>query len=178
VNPSKSRITSRFRTHTQRSMSRSLSLAGSALFAALGLAPSCVSTWVQDEAEAETAPHDYSAIDSTHLPGPSEKVSFTRHVKPILQTKCVACHTGTDASAGYRLDQKEVAFTLGPRGPRISPGNPGKSLLLNVAGTHRNAAVMPPVGNRLTEVESQLLTRWIEEGAPWPEGAAGHLRAP
>ena len=159
-------------------MSKSLSLTGALLLAALGLSPSCVSTWVQDEVEAETAPRDFSAIDLTQLPGPSDKVSFIRHVKPVLETKCVACHTGKDASGGYRLDQRQAALLSGYRGARIAPGHPKRSLLLEVASTHQNVAVMPPVGNRLTEAESHLLARWIKEGAPWPKGEEGRLRAP
>lgn len=159
-------------------MSKSLSLAGAALLAALGLSPSCVSTWMQDEVESETATRDFHAIDPALLPDPSEKVSFTRHVKPVLEGKCLACHSGEEAGGGYRLDQRQTAFVNGYRGSRIEPGHPRRSLLLDVAGMHRNVAVMPPVGNLLTDAESQLLTRWIKEGALWPEGAAGNLRRP
>lgn len=159
-------------------MSKSLSFPSAALLGALILSPSCKSVGTRHQVEAETATRDYEAIDPTLLPASSEKLSFTRHVKPVLEAKCVACHSGVAAAGGYRLDEKKLAFTTGYRGARIAPSHPDQSLMLNVAGTHRNVAVMPPVGNRLTEAESRLLERWIKEGAPWPEGAGGKLRAP
>jgi uncharacterized membrane protein len=159
-------------------MMKNLSFTRAALLAALSLAPSCVSTWMQDEADSETAPRDYSALEEVQMPGPSEKVSFTRHVKPILETKCLPCHSGTDTATAYKLNDRESAFSTGLPGARIVPGHPGRSLLLDVAGTHRNVAAMPAAGNRLTEAESRLLARWIKEGASWPAGPAGHLRAP
>ncbi|RBP38185.1 cytochrome c [Roseimicrobium gellanilyticum] len=159
-------------------MTKPRSLTGIAVLAMLGLAPSCVSTWMQNAAESETAPGDYSALENAQFPGSSERVSFSRHVKPILKLKCLPCHTSEVIATAYRLDTKKAAFASGPAGSRIVPGDPKKSLLLNVAGVHRNIAVMPPVGNRLTEAESRLLTRWIKEGASWPEGTAGHLQAP
>lgn len=159
-------------------MLRTLTFTRAALLVLLGLAPSCVCTWMQDKADSETAPQDYSAIQEAQLPTPSEAVSFTRHVKPILETKCLPCHSGTDTATAYKLNDKEAAFSAGLTGARIVPGHPRRSPLLDVAGTHRNVAAMPAVGNRLTEAESRLLARWVKEGAFWPAGPQGHLRAP
>lgn len=105
-----------------------------------------------------------------------QTVSFEREVKPVLESKCLSCHSGSSAPWGFRLESKEFAFATGTSGPRIVPGKPGQSALLSLASTHKNIAVMPLVGNGLTKQESQMLHRWIAEGALWPEGRAGALK--
>jgi hypothetical protein len=103
-------------------------------------------------------------------------VSFEHQVKPILESKCLACHSEASAPWGFRLETRELAFAPGPSGARIVPGRPDHSLILALASTHKNVAVMPLVGNRLTATESKILRRWIAEGAVWPRGKAGLLK--
>ena len=150
-------------------MSKSLSFPSAALLGALILSQSCKSVGTRHQVEAETATRDYEAIDPTLLPASSEKLSFTRHVKPVLEAKCVACHSGVAAAGGYRLDEKKLAFTTGYRGARIAPSHPGQSLMLDVAGTHRNVAVMPPVGNRLTEQKAGSWSAGSKRALPGPK---------
>lgn len=106
------------------------------------------------------------------------QVSFTRQVKPILESKCLACHSGDSAPWGFSLESRELAFAPGTSGPRIVPGKPEHSVILALASTHKNVAVMPLVGKPLTAAESHTLRQWIVEGAHWPEGHAGHLKPP
>ncbi len=133
------------------------------------LLAACASQPPTQEPAAAPAPVTAAAAES------SARVSFERQVKPILESKCLACHSGASAPWGFRLESKEFAFVRGTSGPRIVPGKPEQTLILALASTHKNVAVMPLDGAHLTEAESKTLRRWVEEGATWPAGRSGHL---
>ena len=133
------------------------------------------STAVRDQG-AETAPEGLSALPAGKGK-PQARVDFQKEIRPILESKCVPCHSGTAAPRGFRLDSRAAAFAAGAGGARIIPGHPEKSLLLAISSTHQNVAVMPVVGNRLTARESERLAQWISEGAHWPSGREGQLSA-
>jgi hypothetical protein len=99
------------------------------------------------------------------------KVEFNRVVRPILSSRCFACH-GPDRGqrkAALRLDVADDG--VGFRGGRrvLFPGKPEKSpLLLRV--THANPSLrMPPPGRHtpLSSTEVEVLRRWIREGAEY-----------
>jgi hypothetical protein len=118
-------------------------------------------------------------LTSEALATSRDDISFSTHVGPILQAKCLACHSGQTAIAGYSLENRERAFAAGPAGPRIVPHRPEQSRLIsNVSATHASLDVMPPVGDRLLKVEKKILRRWIEQGAVWPAGPEGTLTPP
>lgn len=124
----------------------------------------------------ETVTHDLTVLDRAALADGKHAVSFAKQVKPILESKCLACHSGDPAPGIYRLESKSLAFASGPAGPRILPGRPDQSPILAFASTHKNVATMPAVGNQLTATEAMILRRWVAEGASWPGGWAGRLR--
>lgn len=141
------------------------------------LLPSCQLT--SSPPESETAPADWTPLTSESLATSRNDISFSTHVGPILQAKCLACHSGQTAIAGYSLENRERAFAAGPAGPRIVPHRPEQSRLIsNVSATHASLDVMPPVGDRLLKVEKKILRRWIEQGAVWPAGPEGTLTPP
>ena len=120
---------------------------------------------------------------TTPTPTPSEPATgshatmdFARQVKPILESKCLACHSGDSAPWGFSLESKALAFKPGTSGPRIIPGKPDQSLLLALSSTHKNVPVMPLTADHLTDTQSLVLRKWILEGAAWPEGKAGQLK--
>lgn len=109
----------------------------------------------------------------------SGKVSFKKHVAPVLQSRCLPCHNGKTMPNLFSMTSRTAAFQAGALGPRIVPGSPDKSLLfLNPSGTHKAIKVMPPVGNRLTDEDLAILRRWITQGAEWPAGSSGRLSPP
>ncbi len=111
----------------------------------------------------------FATVKSQNRRTAPENVDFFRDVKPLLESRCGDCHRGTKAKGGLRLDGAEFAHKGGDSGPAFEPGNTGNSELLRRVRTADSDEVMPPKGNRLTESEASLLTRWIEEGASWPE---------
>lgn len=133
----------------------------------------------QSPPQSETAPADWTPLSQEAIASSKGKISFGTHVAPILEAKCLACHSGDTAIAGYSLQNRQRAFQPGPAGPRIIPGDPAHSkLVTNISAAHASLDVMPPVGDRLLKVEKTILRRWIKQGAEWPDGPAGTLRVP
>jgi mono/diheme cytochrome c family protein len=98
-------------------------------------------------------------------------VDFVRDIRPIFEQHCYECHGDKKQKGGLRLDVRAAALKGGDaRGPDIVPGKAKQSPLLHLVTTEDEDEVMPPKGNRLNPAQIALLTRWIDEGAVWPEG--------
>jgi mono/diheme cytochrome c family protein len=101
-------------------------------------------------------------------------VDFDRDIQPILSENCYQCH-GPDAGARkakLRLDRKEGALGKNEDGRAIvSPGKPGESeLITRILSTDSDEVMPTPKSNKkLTAAQKQLLTRWVEQGAPWAQ---------
>ena len=102
-------------------------------------------------------------------------IDFDRDIRPILSNTCYHCHgpDPTTRKAGLRLDSKPDAFATLRSGSRaIVPGNPDESeLLLRITAEPDDPGKMPPpeAPNQLTPDQIQILTAWIQQGAPWTE---------
>ncbi len=128
--------------------------------------------------ESETRPAGVNVLSEKELAKALQgRVRFERHVKPVLEAKCLACHQVEAMPGRLSLESREAALRSGTLGVFIVPGRPESSRFLqNLTKAH--AVAMPPVGETLTREEEQLLTRWIAQGAEWPAGADGRLRTP
>ncbi len=94
-----------------------------------------------------------------------------REVLPLLTSKCGSCH-GKAASGGLRLDSAAALLKGGASGkPSLRPGDPEGSLLLERVRSTDPHLRMPPGGQGLKPAEIEILSRWIKQGAPWPEAA-------
>lgn len=104
---------------------------------------------------------------------------FLTEVKPVLQQHCLACHNGSLPPPSLNLTTKATAFTRSASGrDYILPEDPDCSLLISAVqrgGTHPK--MMPRTEVSLTEDQIGMLREWIEDGAYWPEGEKGVLRA-
>ena len=87
----------------------------------------------------------------------------------ILQAQCGSCHSGSVAMSGLRLDSKESLLKGGNRGPALKPGSASASLLIQAVG-HTGKLAMPP-GKKLPAEDLELLSKWVDSGASWPEAA-------
>ncbi|WP_290792099.1 PSD1 and planctomycete cytochrome C domain-containing protein [Flavihumibacter sp. UBA7668] len=115
-----------------------------------------------------------ACLDSAAEGGiPSGKISYNYHVRPILSDKCFKCH-GPDLNkmeAGLRLDLPEFAFaplkeTKGAFA--LVPGKPEESELYKRVISTDSAIMMPTPDSHLgslSEVETGIIKKWIEEGA-------------
>src|ERR1700733_7255591 len=97
---------------------------------------------------------------------------FAHDVRPILESRCWACHGSKLQMHGLRLDHRADALKGGGSGvPAIVPGSSAQSLLVKyVAGLDKDV-VMPPAGARLKPPEVDTLRAWIDAGAIWPGDA-------
>ena len=90
-------------------------------------------------------------------------------VRPILEQNCLECHNAKKDKGDLRLDTKKHAFTTGDSGPSIIPGKPEESSTYTLTTLPADDDdIMPPKGDPLTKVQTDVLKRWIEEGAEWP----------
>ncbi|TDU81132.1 cytochrome c [Prosthecobacter fusiformis] len=98
-------------------------------------------------------------------------VDFVREVRPVLEHHCYSCHGPEKQKSGLRLDIKSEALKGGDsHAPNILPGQAQDSPLIQFITTDDEDMQMPPKGARLSTAEVAILTRWINEGAVWPDG--------
>jgi hypothetical protein len=102
--------------------------------------------------------------------GLATDIDFVRDVRPIFEQHCYSCHGPDKHKSGLRLDIKQAALKGGDNhGPDILPGNAADSPLIHFIRTDNEDELMPPKG-KLSDSDIQTLTRWINAGAPWPDG--------
>jgi hypothetical protein len=100
---------------------------------------------------------------------------FRSKIRPIFAGRCQGCHNDTLKFSGLTLDSAEGMRAGGLHGPVIAPGKPEASRLYRrVARLEK--PLMPMQGDPLSNEEAELVKRWIEMGAPWPEEAAAQDR--
>lgn len=105
-------------------------------------------------------------------------VDFVKQIKPLIAERCVECHHSESMLGDLNLQSRKLAFGKRSGGPVIAPGQPERSLLY-VALTlpPKEKKAMPATGHRIPKDEVELIRRWIEEGAKWPEGEEGFVPA-
>jgi hypothetical protein len=103
----------------------------------------------------------------------AEPVDFQRDIRPLLSAKCFVCHGPSAEGRGGELRLDVAADALREREGRraIVPGKPRESELIRRITAADVAERMPPAESKktLTPREIDLLTRWIEQGAPYAD---------
>lgn len=111
---------------------------------------------------------------STSCASATVAIDFVKDVRPIFEKHCYECHSEKKQKSGLRLDVKKAAIIGGDNhGPDIVPGKPLESPLIQFLTTEVDDELMPPLKEgraRMTKEEIAVLTRWVEEGAVWPDG--------
>ncbi len=117
-----------------------------------------------------------AADNEQRPPATTKTVDFVRDIQPIFQRACTRCHGDEKQKGDYRLDVRTTALTGGESyAPNIVAGKSADSPLIKfVSGT--GDLVMPPEGDRLSIDDISLLRAWIDQGAKWPDSAAGTIR--
>ena len=104
------------------------------------------------------------------------EVDFGRHIKPILEGRCVNCHNRQSMPDRISFETRELALTTGEHGRAIIPGDPDNSRILNfINAPHDTKVSMPRSGHGVTAEEAETIREWIAAGARWPDGKAGRL---
>jgi uncharacterized membrane protein len=117
--------------------------------------------------DSETRPVGEPVLSAAELAEARVAVGFPKHVKPILEERCLHCHNRKELPERFSLETRVEAFK---GGKRIVPGRANESLLIIVLTTGNHAMAMPAVGTAPPQEEIQVLKRWIDAGADWPAG--------
>lgn len=100
----------------------------------------------------------------------SHAVDFVRDVRLIFEKHCYECHGVKKQKNEYRLDIKSIALTGGEdHAPNIIAGKSTESPLFRFVSGADEKIAMPPK-SKLSSAEIDVLKRWIDEGAVWPDG--------
>lgn len=100
-----------------------------------------------------------------------QKVDFVSQVKPILEATCLSCHGADRPKGGLRIDTLAATLEGGDYGPVLKPGKPEESTLYTTTILPPgDEMIMPPKGDPLAKEQTEILRRWILQGAEWPEG--------
>lgn len=93
---------------------------------------------------------------------------FDADIRPLLEGKCLACHSAANKLGGLSLENSASAIQGGAGGPSIVPGAPDRSPLLARMRLPAGATgAMPPAGPRPSELELSAVRTWILDGARW-----------
>jgi mono/diheme cytochrome c family protein len=106
-----------------------------------------------------------------------DKVDFARDVQPIFRQYCIGCHGAALHQAGLRLDRRSDAMRGGTTSPGvIHPGDGRSSFLYIKISSSQFGPQMPPTGPLRPE-QIEIIRRWIDDGAEWPDALAGDAPA-
>src|SRR5712691_8506342 len=97
-----------------------------------------------------------------------DAVDYSRQIKPLLQSRCYACHGVLKQESKLRLDTAVFAIEGGENGAAIVAGDAAASSLIKRVSTTDESERMPPEGEPLTAAQIQLLKAWIAQGAKAP----------
>ncbi|MBC7807103.1 MAG: PSD1 domain-containing protein [Akkermansiaceae bacterium] len=107
--------------------------------------------------------------DETLLPQapatPEALAFFETKIRPVLADNCYSCHGKNAQIAGLRMDSREALLKGGDSGTSLVPGDPEKSLLLQVV--QHSGKIKMPQGGKLKDNEIADIAEWIKMGAPW-----------
>lgn len=95
----------------------------------------------------------------------SAGVDFVKDIAPIIKDSCLKCHGPEKQKGKLRLDSKAEALKKG-----IKPGKPDDSTFYTLLITDNEDERMPEKAPALPKEKIDLIKKWIEQGAPWPDG--------
>ncbi|MDA0659694.1 MAG: SUMF1/EgtB/PvdO family nonheme iron enzyme [Planctomycetota bacterium] len=107
--------------------------------------------------------------------GVQVRIDFGKHIQPILEQECLACHSSAKAEGDLNLTSRETAFTTGHKSPSIRAGYPDRSPLYKSTTLAKDdKQLMPPIGKGgpLAQEAIEKLRLWIAQGAIWPDGVS------
>lgn len=109
--------------------------------------------------------------------GHAQEVAWV-DLEPVLQSRCVMCHSGPGAPLGLHLDSLQGLLDGSRNGPVAKAGDPADSELirrLKGISQPRMPLTGPPF---LTEEEISLFERWIATGMPAAPNAPAAAKEP
>ncbi len=105
----------------------------------------------------------------------AEAIDFEKDVHPILAERCFKCHAGDEHKGGLSMSTREALLEGGEYGPAVIPKDAENSTLIEMITSTDPEDQMPPKGDRLSEVEIDILKAWINADLPWEMTKASDL---
>ena len=103
----------------------------------------------------------------------AEGPDFAKEIAPILEASCVKCHNSTKAKGKLNIQTKEGAMKGGEDSKLLVAGKADESALIKVLLLPEDDDdAMPPKDKapRPDKDKIELLKKWINAGAEWPDG--------
>lgn len=128
--------------------------------------------WSEDYEGPRDAKRNFSLVSlkGKNTLSHEQEIELNTQVRAIFAHNCYKCHSSDKTKGELRLDQKDLVFKGGKHGPILEPGKPHQSEIIrriNLPKGHKEA--MPGKGKPLSPEDIQLITYWVEKGAPWPD---------
>jgi mono/diheme cytochrome c family protein len=117
------------------------------------------------EAPATEEPTEAPATEPASATQPvveGATVSFSTDILPIFESRCIGCHGGERTQEGLDLKTHASLMAGSNNGFVLTPGDAVNSLLVELVTTQK----MPKRGPKLTPPQVQLITDWVNQGAP------------
>lgn len=106
----------------------------------------------------------------------AEKITFDKHIRPLMKEHCFNCHNPDKSKAGLDLSTYEATLKGGSSGEIIKAGAPDSSLLYMTITHHEDAEAMPPKKPKIADKKIALFREWILGGILENEGGKSKLR--
>src|SRR5262249_14909178 len=103
---------------------------------------------------------------------------FGKKMRPLLGEKGQKSHGPKKQGTGLRLNSRAAVLKGGERGPAVAPGKVDQSIL--IAAIRQQGELKMPPGGALPEAQIAAFTKWVADGAAWPDekAAAGTRSGP
>jgi hypothetical protein len=98
----------------------------------------------------------------------AEPVDYLKQVKPLLKSRCFACHSSLKQEGSLRLDAGSLMKVGGDSGPAVTPGDVDNSPLYERLIETDESLRMPAEGKPFSKEELAIIRNWIESGARSP----------
>ena len=100
--------------------------------------------------------------------GRADESYYVRHIRPLLEERCYACHGALKQDAGLRLDTGALLRKGSENGPVINVSAVDESPLLDRLSSDDDDYRMPPDGKPLSADELLHFRAWLAAGAVSP----------
>jgi hypothetical protein len=109
----------------------------------------------------------------------SDFAYFETKIRPLLADHCFSCHSAKadKLKGGLHVDSLEGLLNGGDSGPALVPGDSERSLLVKAVRYTDTELQMPPKGKKLSDRQISDLTKWVKDGAVWPDTVRPTSRA-
>jgi hypothetical protein len=96
---------------------------------------------------------------------PAAPVSFQKDIRPLLEDRCVMCHSADARTSGFEVTSVAALLKGGDKaGAAVIPGKPDESPIVQYL-TGKRQPRMPKEMRPLSDTEAGLIRSWIAEGA-------------